>query len=602
MFNFKLLRKMQNIKFKSYLAIVVLTMTLFSSCDFTESDMLAFKKEEDVLRNMANITSTINNVYSYLPDGYDRIGTSMLAAACDEAEDVNDMESIQNFNSGNWNAFSNPEGNVWTRNYNGIRKANVFLDLLEKVDWTYLKVGTPDEYARREKLTKMHRYEAHFLRAFFYFELIKRYGGVPLVTRAYDPFIDADTLKSMPRADFAKCVDYIVMQCDTAAKYLEPDYNTTANNAHIGRATKGAAMALKARTLLYAASNLFNRPGNTRPELGYTDDNRKDRWILAAKAAKAVLDMSPSIYGSHNDYSALFNLGDVVSKEVIFEKRFGSTNNFETLNYPVGFATGRTSTCPTQNLIDAYEMKFPSTSDPRNGKFWDDLNSGYNPLKPYDNRDPRLKKTIVCNGEKFGKDNVVVECWEGGAQGLPRKSASKTGYYLRKHINETLDLTLSTGTAKKQWIYFRFSEMNLNYAEAMFEAFGSPTLTSATDGLTVSALTAINSVRTRPAVSLVALKTTITTDEFKKKLRSERQVELAFEDHRYWDVRRWMIAEEAIGGEIYGMRIVKTADNVYTYTRQKIETRVWSDKMYLYPIPQSEVNKSTAVKPNPGWE
>jgi len=593
------------IKFNRYklLLLTSLTMMLLTACDFTESDMLAFKKEDDIYRNMSNLTATINHVYSYLPDGYDRIGGSMLAAACDEAEEVNDMESIQDFNAGSWNAFSNPEGNIWTRSYTGIRKANVFLDLLTKVDWTYLKVGTPDEYVRREKLTKMHRYEAHFLRAFFYFELIKRYGGVPLIKRSYDPFTEADSLKVMPRASFADCVDYIVMQCDTAAKYLEADYNTAANNAHIGRATKGAALALKARTLLYAASDLYNQTGNTRPELGYTDGLRKERWVRAAKAAKAVLDLSPAVYGSHNDYSALFNLGDVVSKEVIFEKRYGLMNSFEVQNYPVGFATGRTGTCPSQNLVDAYEMKFASSTDPRNGKYWDEENSGYNPQKPYDNRDPRLKKTIVCNNEKFGKNNTIVEAWEGGAQGLPRKSASKTGYYLRKHVNETLDLTLSTGTAKKLWIYFRFVEMNLNYAEAMFEAFGSPTAVSATDGLPLSALSALNSVRTRPAVGLAALSTAISAENFEVKLRNERRVEFAFEDHRYWDVRRWMIASETIGGEIYGMRIQSTSvANTFEYTRQLIETRVWLDKMYFYPIPQSEINKSTAVKQNPGWE
>lgn len=601
---------MKTLKNKYIYAILMLAIVTMNSCNFTEPDMLTFKSEAEVTKNMNSITTVINNVYSYLPDGYDRIGGSMLAAACDEAEEVNDLESIQNFNTGNWGLFSNPEGNPWTNNYNGIRKANVFLDLLTKVDWTYLQKGNAAEYARRNKITKMHKYEAHFLRAFFYFELIKRYGGVPLIERSYDPNTELDSLKVIPRATFAECVDYIAAQCDSAAKNLDADYSATSTQ-YVGRATKGAALALKARTLVYAASDLYNQPTNTNPVFGYTDSNRKDRWIKAAKACKVVLDMVPSTYGSHNDYSGLFLLRDAVSKEVIFEKRFTAGNGFEVLNYPVGIASGKTSTCPTQNLVDAYEMKFFSASDSRNGKGIDEAGSGYNPLAPYTNRDPRMKKTIVCNTEKFGKDNTIIQIWEGGNQGIPRKYASKTGYYLRKYVDESLDLiSSSSNTNKHQWIYFRLSEIYLDYAEAMFEAFGTPTATSPADGLTITPLSAINTVRTRPAVGMPAVPTSITPDNFKLKLRNERRVELAFEDHRYWDARRWMIANEVIGGTIYGMRIENTTPVTtpptttltFKYTKQLVETRTWDNKMYFYPIPQSEMNKSTAMIQNPGWE
>lgn len=579
--------------------LFVAIIPALTACNFTDPDMLAFKSEDEVVTNMNNITAVANNVYSYLPDGYDRIGNAMLASACDEAEDVNDGEAIQNFNIGNWGVFSNPEGSPWSNSYNGIRKANVFLDLLKKVDWSYLKLGTPEEYSRRVTLTTMHKYETYFLRGFFYFELIKRYGGVPLVTKAYDPISELDSLKRIPRTGFARCVDYIVAQCDSAARYLSADYyGNTATQAYLGRATKGAALALKARTLLYAASDLYNQPGNTDSLTGYTDNNRQQRWIRAAQAAKAVLDMN--IYSFHSDYSALFLLRDAFSKEVIFEKRFGASNTFETLNYPVGIATGKTGTCPSQNLVDAYEMKFASAADARNGKVIDDPASGYDPANPYANRDPRLKKTIVCNSETFGKSATVIQSWEGGNQGMPRVGASKTGYYLRKYVDESLDLTLGN-TSKKQWIYFRLSEVYLNYAEAMIEAFGSPTATSATNGLTVSALSALNSVRTRAAVAMPALPATISTADFKARLRNERRVELAFEEHRYWDVRRWMTAENTIGGNLYGMLIRQTSSGVYSYTTQKIESRSWTPKMYLYPIPQSEINKSLVLVQNPGW-
>lgn len=574
---------------------MVISTLGFTSCNFTEPEMLAFKTEEDVIHNMNNITYTVNNIYSYLPDGYDRMGNAMLADACDEAEYVSDIEEIQNFNTGNWGLFYNPEGSTWTNNYAGIRKANVFLDLLQKVDWTYLKQGNAVEYNRRVTLTTMHRNEAHFLRAFFYFELIKRYGGVPLVKKTYDPITEIDSLTSMPRASFAQCVDYIVQECDTAAKYLSADYySNTGTQGYLGRATKGAALALKARTLLYAASDLFNQTGNTDSIIGYTDSNRQARWIRAAKANKAVLDMvTTSVYSFNADYASLFLLKTGFSREVIFEKRFGSSNGFEVINYPIGFATGKTGTCPAQNLVDAYEMK--TTGLPIT-----DANSGYNPSNPYLNRDPRLGKSIVVNGSRFGKDLTVVQIWEGGKQGLPIKGASKTGYYLRKYVDESLDLTINNGS-NKQWVYFRLSEIYLNYAEAMLEAFGSPTATSAADGLTMDALTALNKVRTRPAILMPAVLSTISSSDFREKIRNERRVELAFEEHRYWDVRRWKTAETAIGGDIYGMRVLQNTDGTFSYTKQPIETRKWDSKMYLYPIPQSEMNKSKAMKQNPGW-
>jgi SusD family. len=588
---------------KTCFLVLLGIIPILSGCNFTDPDMLAFKTEDDVIHNMNNITAVVNNVYAYLPDGYDRIGNSMLASACDEAEDVNDGEAIQNFNIGNWGAFSNPEDSPWSNSYTGIRKADLFLDLLKKVDWTYLKLGTPEEYNRRVTLTTMHKYEAHFLKAFFYFELIKRYGGVPLVTRAYNPISELDSLKRIPRASFSQCVNYIVQECDTAAKYLSADYySTTATQAYLGRATKGAALALKARTLLYAASDLYNQANNTDSLVGYTDSNRQQRWIRAAQACKAVIDMATTgIYSFHADYSALFLLRDAFSREVIFERRYPASNTFDVLNYPVGIATGKTGTCPTQNLVDAYEMKFTASTDTRSGKTIDDPASGYDPANPYANRDPRLKKTIVFNTATFGKNATAVELWEGGNNGLPRVGASKTGYYLRKYVDESLDLTLNN-TSKKQWIYIRLSEIYLNYAEAMLEAFGSPTAVSASNGLTISAFSALNSVRTRAAVGMPALPATISTVDFKARLRNERRVELAFEEHRYWDLRRWMMAENGIGGDIYGMRVQQISSGVYSYAKQKIETRVWDPKMYLYPIPQSEINKSLVLVQNPGWK
>lgn len=577
----------------------MLVVAVFSSCNFTDPEALTFKSKDQVIKNMNDITNLLNNVYSNLPYGYNSIGSSSLAAACDEAEEVNDVESIQNFNIGNWGPYSNPEGNPWSNNYAGIYKANAFLELIKQVDWSTMQIADPTEYTRRSVLMTMHTNEARFLRAYYYFDLIKRYGGVPLVNRTYNPNTELDSLKTMSRSNFADCVNFIVDECDTAAKYLDPSYT---NIAYYGRVTKGAALALKARTLVYAASDLFNQVTNSNPILGYTDAaSRKDRWIRAAKACKAVWEVKTGAaltYDFHSSYSDLFLLKAAVSKEVIFERRNYANNAFESTNYPVGLpaaSAGKTSTCPSQNLVDAYQMA--------NGKEITDPTSIplYNPLDPYSNRDPRLKKTVVVNNSTFGIGNNTVELWEGGASGIPRKLASKTGYYLRKYVDEKLDLTQSSGISAKQWIYFRLSDIYLYYAECMVSAYGVPSAVSVADGFDLSAVAALNKVRTRAAVAMPAYSTSITTADFITAIKKERQVELAFEDSRYWDVRRWMIAENTIGGNLNGMSIQKSTTGSFIFNSKIVETRVWDKKMYLYPIPQSEINKTPIISQNPSW-
>jgi hypothetical protein len=206
----------------------------------------------------------------------------------------------------------------------------------------------------------------------------------------------------------------------------------------------------------------------------------------------------------------------------------------------------------------------------------------------------------VVNGSLFGKIKDTVQLYTGGINGKPRDRASKTGYYLRKYINENLDLTLGeTGT--KQWIYMRLAEFYLNYAEAMNELYGPGGTGSGT--LTTSAVAAVNSVRTRAALKLKAITVPGSKDDFRNTIRRERRVELAFEGHRFWDVRRWKIADQTIGGALSGVDIKKnTANNSVVYTPFTVETRTWDDKLYYYPIPQSEISKSNGIiVQNKGW-
>jgi hypothetical protein len=276
----------------------------------------------------------------------------------------------------------------------------------------------------------------------------------------------------------------------------------------------------------------------------------------------------------------------VRSNEVIFERRYPASNTFETLNYPIGYQSGKTGTCPTQNLVDAYEMK--------NGTPFD-WNNPVHAANPYSDRDPRLQMTIIVNNSIWKTTNVQL--WEGGANGKPIYHASKTGYYLKKYVDESLNLTTGL-TSAKQWIYFRLSETYLNYAEAMNEAFGP----ASADTLKTTAIQAINAVRTRAGVAMPAILATVTKEQLREKIRNERRIELAFEDHRYWDVRRWMIAESTLGATIRGVNITKKEDGTFTYVPFDLEKRVFSLKMYLYPIPQSEIIKGNGnIEQNPGW-
>ncbi len=572
-------------KNKYKLLIIAPVIALLSACSFLEPESLSLTTSKDVFSNNTNITTLRNNMFSFLPEGYDNIGNSWLAAASDEAEDVGETESIQNFNTGNWNMYSNPD-NVWSKNYQGIRKTFDFQQGTDTITWIEYKLTDPVTYAARIKNLKYWRAEAKFLRAFFYFELVKRYGGVPIVDRKLDVVSDYDYMANIKRNSFSECVDYMVTLCDSAAKIL-PVKQADVANTNWGYPTKGAAQALKARILLYAASDLFNQAGNKNPVIGYTDDKRTERWVRAASANKAVLGLMATVpYSFQTTYPALFLLKTVRSNEVIFERRYPASNSFETLNFPIGYQSGKTGTCPTQNLVDAYEMK---TGIPF------DWNNPAHAANPYTDRDPRLLMTMIVNNSIWKTTNVQL--WEGGANGKPIYHASKTGYYLKKYVDESLNLTTGL-TSAKQWIYFRLSETYLNYAEAMNEAFGP----AVADSLKTSAIQAINSVRTRPGVAMPAIPATVTKEELRAKIRNERRVELAFEDHRYWDVRRWMIAENTLGATIRGVNITKKEDGTFRYVPFDLEKRVFSSKMYLYPIPQSEIIKGGGnMEQNPGW-
>jgi len=543
------------------LIYIFLLALLSTACDYLDYDESSYLEKEDVFKEFSRVKSFLTNIYSIIPGGFMSTYGAMRASATDEAEHVYDLSNIQKFNDGTWSAIETLDSK-WSSMYSGIYDVNMFLEEIKDQKWEDLKWN--EDYAELMEQFELYQYEARFLRAYFYFELMKRYGGVPLVTN----LLSIDEANMIKRESVEEIVNFIVSECDTVAKYLPVTY-LDIPNGETGRTTKGAAMALKARTLLYFASPLHNKT------------NDIERWRKAAKSAKALIDSG--WYQLESNYSSVVN--NETSTELIFERRQAESADFERANFPVGYEGGNTGTCPTQNLVNAYEMK-------TTGLPVDDPESGFDPIFPFKNRDPRLDKTVIINGSIWkGK---MVEIWYGGANAEPKPFATKTGYYLKKYVIESVNLDPGNVSPKRHtWVLFRYGEVLLNFAEAMNEAYGSE---NAAD-LNMTALEAVNMIRQR--AGMPDFPAGMTQEQFREKLRNERRVELAFEDHRFWDVRRWEIGN--ITTDIKGVVVQLNPFGGYMYEEKDVEKRVWNEKMNLYPIPKKEIFINNNLTQNPGW-
>ncbi|WP_223857483.1 RagB/SusD family nutrient uptake outer membrane protein [Sphingobacterium micropteri] len=526
---------------------------------------------EQVFNSVGTMRDFGLGVYTQLPEGFDRIDGALLAAASDEAVHAWPGSNIQRLVNGSWGEFYNPD-DQWGRNYAGIRKATIFLE--NSIDYRQILFrDTITEAGRNNYINDVNdigwlRAETQVLRAFFYFELIKRYGGVPIIEEVLDPQ-DAPLL---PRNTFDECVSYITKEIDAAAPRLRSTWKGFQSDRYLGRLTTGAALALKARVLLYAAS----------PQHNTTADPAK--WEAAAEAAHEVISLNQ--YQLATNYGELFRAVD--NSEIIFERRYPATNSLERASYPVGFDGAQGGTNPSQNLVDAYEtvngLSIQQDTD-------------FDPQKPYENRDPRLQMSIIVNGS--GYKGRTVELWSGGIDGRGRPRTTETGYYMKKFVDEGLDLVLNR-TSTHNWIYFRYAEVLLNYAEAVNEVYGPDVVPA---GLTLSAQEAVNQVRDRNGVQMPEINVS-EKEAFRLRIQNERRVELAFEEHRFWDVRRWQIAEQALGQSIRGVQINRNTDGSFTYIypTQAVQMRVYDRKMDLYPIPRVEVDKSEGIiSQNTGW-
>lgn len=512
----------------------------------------------------------LNDVYATsLPTGFNRIGGNLLDAATDDAMSSQEGTSIENLQKGQINSGSNPD-DAWAKSYTNIQKINNFLAKIDIVP--------------RDAATKtLWKADVRFLRALTYFELIKRYGGVPIIGDAVYTINDKPQPK---RNTFEECVNYIVNECDAIKTIERADPVATAD---WGRISRGIVYTLKAKVLNYAASPLFNgNSASTNGLQGYTAFD-KERWGKAAQAAKDVINLN--IYGLETSYATLFvtRRSTIAKPEVILAYLRATTSDIETSNGPVGFfnaASGDGKTSPTQDLVDAFPMS--------NGKAITDAASGYNPATPYTGRDPRMQQTVLYNGITWL--TKPLETFQGGISNPSRNVIkTKTSYYLRKFM---ADFSASTQYAVKDhnFVIFRYADVLLMNAEALNEYNSSPT---------AEVYQVLKDIRKRAGIAAgtdgnYGLKAVMTQAEMRDAIMNERRIEMAFEEQRYWDLRRWKTAETVLNKTLSGMKITKVGTG-FTYEKVAAGQAVFPSRMYLYPIPYNEVSKNPNLIQNTGW-
>ena len=556
----------------SLLLLTSYTLTSCADLDYTEETT----RDEAWTYEYFNegIKGLVSGIYAQVyTDQFASNSAFFLAGATDEAQYALESGAVNTYINGGWSP-ANPNDRLWTKSYTAIADANMFLEKLDQADISEWKYNP--NYGDWVAQLELFPYEVRFLRAYYYFELFKAYGDVPLVTTT----LTNAQANSVERTSADEIVKFIVDECDAIAPYLPVTY-TTEVGSEIGRATRVAVYALKARTLLYAASPLHNPTGD------------KTKWAKAAEACKYILDNADTWGLKLSTYATLWGHDAFFNQELIFGIGRGDDNEngnvFEKANYPIGVENGSSGNCPTQSFVDQYEYQ-------DNGETFAERYPGaidLTAVDPYEGLDPRFALTVVKNGDEWptnGAQKKVIETFVGGFNAAPKYGATPTSYYLKKLVDGSCVTTADNQTRRRHtWIVFRLGEFYLDYAEAVFNATGSAN--DATYGMTANE--AVNVLRNRADIMMPEF--TEDGDAWVARYERERLVELAFENHRFCDVRRWKK-----GAKYFQNIQVATISSDMQLTRSTI-ARQWDEKFNLYPIPQSELKKNDHLTQNPGW-
>ncbi|TPV35565.1 RagB/SusD family nutrient uptake outer membrane protein [Paucihalobacter ruber] len=579
---------MKNIRF----AILILILLPVSSCedDFLDLKPLDSISEANVWEDLNLIELYVNDRYNELPHGFPQwAGGLRMTGITDESYHMHEARFLDKYTQGGLTSGSLNMyyfNGFWLDAYKAIRNQNIFL---ENIDRYEPNTGEED---RVRQLTA----EIRFLRAYFYTELISRYGGVPLITTTFNVNSNFD----VPRASFDDCVEFIVNELDEAI--VDLPNRGDAIGASFGRITKGAAIGLKIRALMFNASPLFNVA------------NDISKWQQVADACEELFNLSQ--YTLSSDYQGLFL--NPMDSEVIFFKQFLDQFGFELVDEPSDFYFhyrgghninewrfpngdgGWISENPRQEFIDQYETVsghipvLGYTGAPNNLQPIINPNANdYNPNNPYQNRDPRLRYSVLYDNTEFKGRNL--EMWTGGKDSRDPNvdfwwNGHRLGYGIRKSLDESWNL--NDGVSGGQpWIYMRLSEFYLTYAEAQYHL-----------GNYSTAVTYINQIRQRPGVNMPPINS---SGDLLQKIKHERKIELAFESNRWYDARRWLDAEVDFAKDIIAVEPINnpstgTRSYRYFYFEGGTGNRSFPQSHYLWPIPIEEILKSN-LQQNPGY-
>lgn len=574
--------------------IFIAAIIFFTACkkgSFLDDKSNNALNEQSVFTDSVNTMSFLTRIYEDMPAPFYKQRLSGFNASTEQATDDSECDVSNPLRKPVvlYSSTVSPDNfpfldNFWQLPWNNIRRANLLLSKLPTVPLN------PKTKTRIEA-------ETRFLRAWFYQNLLINFGGMPIIK---DQVFTITDVVNFPRNTFAENIDYIIKEYDAAAAVLPDSYQGN----DYGRVTKGAALALKSRLLLYAASPLFNGgsfPAPSSPErialVSYPTYNVA-RWQAAAEAANAVIQSGMYSLNVDNTTASGYGFYSVflkrINSEYIFYYNRANNKDFETFYLPASRGGNGKIGAPTQNLVESFPMK--------NGKAISDPTSGYDPTNPYVNRDPRFAYSIIYNGANYFSTStntkIPVYTYVGAAtDGFPNPLTvtGVTGYFSRKMCDENLAAN-SPGNTERGYPILRYAEILLNYAEAINET-----------GQTSLAYPVLRELRQRAGINpgtdnMYGMKANMTVSEMRAFLQNERRVELMYEDHRWDDVRRWKIAMTTQNGYNKLMKITRNVNGTYAYqVVNSIALHAFYERNYLLPIPTSEILKAPAMLQNPGW-
>ena len=611
---------MKNILYLLFFIVIVFSgMFSCSDAGFLEQTVTSDLDLEKVFSDSSYTEGFLTGIYEnigfdiklnrFQPEGIGKPQAGGLQTSCDEFEFrvINDITTDVLFVTGTVNpvvikddAFKIP--------YENIRKVNIFL-------------ANVDRSPLSEALKKTYKAEARFLRAWYYFVMLKHYGGIPLIGDVI--YTDKDVIKTA-RDNYEDCVNYIVSECQAAANDLNMIKPAGRYNGRIG---KGACYALISRVKLYAASPLFNgsKFGSDTDFpyelLGYKEYN-KERWKEAMDAAKAVIDLG--VYNLYVNnvpkpgegwYMTFFaasietfkergmlpsdSRSDALYAGAILDNKKSQGNGRENLFHPPTRNSGGGG-YPYQEFVNLFPMK--------SGKAITEAGSGYNPADPFINRDPRFKNSIRCDLDSVGafinqsERQVEISLYIVRETGQPAtidgfRAGTPTGFYNYKMVHRNVDGGNSFTYHSQNMPLIRYAETLLNYAEAANEYYNSPT---------PEVYQALFNIRDAGGIEagtdgMFGLKPNMSQSEMREAIRLERRIELALEGHRFFDVRRWMIADETENKMMHGVKVIRNADRTdpeYVFDLP-VRQHVFRKQYYFWPIPDKEVKKAKDMYQNP---